>query len=657
MLKFRINYWIILSILVLNYLPRGFSQNSIFEPPVKNNCPRSQKQADIWCFGEHAGIDFRSGIPVPITDQDVMTAFKASSTISDSLGNLLFFTNGTTAWDRTFTVMPGADAMAGDAGVTQPCIIVPKPGNQRLYYIFNIDVLAFQSGGSYVTRGLTYTAIDMNLRNGLGRATDSVNVPILSPVTQKLTAVFHQNSEDIWVIVHKWDSYDFYAYLITEEGINPPVISSKGELHGGNVTEQTNAYGYMKVSPDGKQLALVITGKDMIQLFDFDHNTGIISNPRSHTFGIPGVNPYGLEFSPDGKMIYASLIQITGNGPPSRPSFVIQFDLNEGLVDPVIIDSIPGIRLGGMQLAVDGKIYISRTVNLISKKDSLDVIYNPTRPGLACNYNQLNLVPESRFSLDGRNSFYSLPNEVQSYFDIPVFTYDSCCYLNFTRFHITNQANIDEVIWDFGDGGTSADPEPVYFYTQPGTYWVKLTEVFQGESFTDSLPVEIHPLPGVELGDTILLYTGASINLHAGGGQQSYEWSTGSSDSVITVSSQGDYRVEVTDWNCCTNTDSVYLQVFEYYIPNAFTPNGDGLNDFFRVVGLYHYVNFKMYIYNRWGELVFESANIETGWDGTFNNQESPSDTYVWVVYVDFLGEDIITNGNVMFKGTVTLVR
>ena len=105
----------------------SWAQQSIFDPPEKNNCPRSQKQADIWYFGEHAGIDFTSGTATVMTNQDVMTAYKSSAVMSDSIGNLLFFTDGIKVWDRSFTPMPGATGLAGDVGVTQPCIIIRTP--------------------------------------------------------------------------------------------------------------------------------------------------------------------------------------------------------------------------------------------------------------------------------------------------------------------------------------------------------------------------------------------------------------------------------------------------------------------------------------------------------------------------------------------------
>jgi len=415
--------------------------------------------------------------------------------------------------------------------------------------------------------------------------------------------------------------------------------------------------GYMKFSPDGKQVAEAISGLNKVETFNFNSSTGELSNPQSYTFSKPGVSPYGVEFSPDNKKLYISLLQLTGNGPPTSPSFICQFNLQAGLTNPVYIDSMAVIRTGALQLATDGRIYASRTVNLINKKDSIDVIYNPTRPGTECNLDLLNHVPQSRFSLAGRTSLYSLPNFIQSYFNIPVFTYDSNCLGDVTRFHITNKANIDNVFWNFGDGATSVMTDPVHQYSQPGTYLVKLTENFNGENFTDSLTVTVHPLPHIGLGDTILLYSGSAIKLHAGGGNMEYTWSTGSTDSIIPVDKQGEYWVRVMDHNCCRNSDSVYVKVFQYFVPNAFTPNGDGKNDVFRIVGLYRNIRFNMYIYNRWGQLLFHSENIDNGWDGTYKNAACPPDTYVWMINIDFLGQDIISQGSVELKGSVIIVR
>jgi gliding motility-associated-like protein len=622
------------------------------------DCPRSQQQAEIWYFGDHAGIDFRSGTATPLTDENVMTAFKSSAVMSDSTGNLLFFTNGKQAWDHNFNVMPGASSLDGDLGVGHPCLIVPLPGEPGSYLLFTIDLMKFLPDNSFTTKGLEVTKIDMALNSGNGAVvTDSLNQPLLTPVCQKLTGMYDEAGKIYWILVHKWSTDEFYAYPVGLNGLGNPVISSSGTVHQGGFIDQSNALGYMKFSPDGSKVALAISGLNKIETFSFNSSTGQVSNPQSFTFTKPGVSPYGIEFSPDNKMLYVSLLQLTGNGPPAAPSFVCQFNLRAGLTAPLYLDSIPGIRVGDLQLATDGRIYASRTVNVLSKKDSLEVIYNPTRPGIQCNFDLLNHTPDSRFSLAGRSSIYSLPNFIQSYFNIPVFTYDSSCFGDITQFHITNKANIDSVSWNFGDGSTASVIDPVHQYAQPGTYEVRLTEKFNGQNFTDSLPVTIFPLPNIGLGDTILLFSGSTINLHAGGGNMEYNWSTGSTDSIIPVSKQGDYWVKVLDHHCCRNTDSVYVKVFQYFVPNAFTPNGDGRNDIFRVIGLYRNIRFSMYVYDRWGQLLFHSDNIDDGWDGTYNNVPCPPETYMWTVNIEFLGQDIVSQGSVKLKGRVLIIK
>ena len=621
------------------------------------NCPRSEKQADIWYFGAQAGIDFRSGTAVPLTDPIQMTVFKSSAVISDSNGVLQFYTNAKDIWDRTFNKLPYAPSMSGDLGVTSPSIIVPKPGDSNSYYVFNIDVMTYHPDNSYQTRGLTYCVVDMNRNSGNGDGTNTWNISLASPVTQKLTAVRHSNGKDYWILVHAWGSDEYYAYLLQESGLSGPVVSHTGTPQSGGFTTQSYAYGYMVASPDGTKVASAISGLNLVEICDFDASSGSVSNGQDYTYAIPGISPYGIAFSSDSKMLYTSLLMLTGNGPPSVPSRVYQFDLHAGFLAPVLIDSMPGIRIGGMELATDGRIYVSRTVNLLTKKDSIDVIFNPTRPGLDCNYNLLNNAPGSRFSLAGRFSTYGLPNFMQSYFQRPAFTYDSVCKGDVTRFNIINKANIDSVNWNFGDGTTSTQMSPLHQYNAAGNYMVTLNESFNRNNFRDSLLITIHDLPVINLGDTILLYSGASVVLTAGQGFQSYLWSTGSTGYAISVESEGNYWAKIEDYHCCYNSDSVYVKVFNYFFPTAFTPNDDGKNDVFRVLGIYTNIKLAVYIYDRWGQMVYQMDNLSQSWDGTFQGKKCPVGTYSWVANIEFLGNDIITKGKVTLKGTVILLR
>ena len=226
------------------------------------------------------------------------------------------------------------------------------------------------------------------------------------------------------------------------------------------------------------------------------------------------------------------------------------------------------------------------------------------------------------------------------------------------QFSNESQPDSAKYLWDFGDGGTSTLLSPIYPYAAPGNYTVSLTETFNGISYTDSVPVTIYPLPVINFGgDTILLYSGASVNLTAGEGFTEYLWSSGGTGPGITVWNGGDYWARVKDIHCCYNSDTVYVNEFEYYVPNAFTPNGDGLNDNLRITGLYRNISFRMYVYDRWGRQIFETNDMDQGWDGKINGKPAPSDTYTWIMFIDFVGKDIVTNGKVVLKGSVILLR
>ncbi|MCO5263429.1 MAG: gliding motility-associated C-terminal domain-containing protein, partial [Lentimicrobium sp.] len=136
-------------------------------------------------------------------------------------------------------------------------------------------------------------------------------------------------------------------------------------------------------------------------------------------------------------------------------------------------------------------------------------------------------------------------------------------------------------------------------------------------------------------------------------GYASYLWSTGDTMPEITVNTEGLYTLQLTTHNLCAGADSTYLKMLEaespFLVPNAFTPNNDGLNDTFRPVVDYERVRmFSMVIYNRWGQLIFETTNPEEGWDG----KDAPAGVYSWVItYSDMAGKVV------KMRGSVTLVK
>src|SRR2546421_1458715 len=101
-----------------------------------------QKEANIWYFGKNAGVDFSSGAPVAITNGKLNTDEGCATICDKTTGQLLFYTDGITVYDRTHTAMPNGTGLKGNKSSTQSSVIVPKPGSATQFYIFTVDAQA-----------------------------------------------------------------------------------------------------------------------------------------------------------------------------------------------------------------------------------------------------------------------------------------------------------------------------------------------------------------------------------------------------------------------------------------------------------------------------------------------------------------------------------
>lgn len=171
----------------------------------------------------------------------------------------------------------------------------------------------------------------------------------------------------------------------------------------------------------------------------------------------------------------------------------------------------------------------------------------------------------------------------------------------------------------------------------------------------------IPPVPAFAGNDTIIT-TGETFQLHATGGND-YLWSPSTglsdpniSDPVVNGNKDIEYVVKVTqEPEGCFAYDSIHVRYIigpDIYVPSAFTPNGDGMNDIFRPipVGITHIDYFR--VYNRWGQMVFQTTQYMKGWDGTFHGKPCDEGGYVWMVR----GEDE-KGRSIEKKGTVLLIR
>jgi len=428
----------------------------------------AQNETANWFFGEQAGLNFNSGFPSTNLDGLISTT-EGCSTISNSVGELIFYTDGITVWNRNHEIMQNGDGLTGDDSSTQSAIIIPKPNSDSIYYIFTVDA----RGGEF---GLRYSEVNTSLDNGLGSITNNKNILLETPTTEKITAVESSDGESIWVISHKWDSNEFIAYLVSDTGINTiPVISAVGSIYTNDIN---NTIGYLKASPNREKIACVKSyTNNEVQVFDFNATTGLLSNPITiNNFSTENLGPYGCEFSPDSRLLYVSEIII--NNDNQNTSKIHQYDLTQStqqniLQSDTIITEENGV-LGALQQALDGRIYIAK-LNTIS----LSVINKPNTIGINC------LYESESIQLGNRICRLGLPPFFQSYF-FARSVFQNTCFGDTTIFSIDTATEIDSINWNFGDpnsgaNNNSSNANATHIYSAPGTYTITITIETEGE--------------------------------------------------------------------------------------------------------------------------------------------------------------------------------
>ncbi|WP_345191646.1 PKD domain-containing protein, partial [Algibacter agarivorans] len=413
-----------------------------------------QGEGANWYFGNNAGINFNAGSVNSLSDGGLKTN-EGCATISNSKGELLFYTDGITVWDKNHNIMPNGQGLLGDPSSTQSAIIVPKPNSETIYYIFTVI-----NGGR--VEGLRYSEVDLTLNNGNGDVSSNKNVLLMTPCTEKISAVKHANGSDYWVATHNWNSSDFTVFKITENGVEmSPVISPGVSFHGGH---PYSGIGYMKFSPNGKKIALARWSTDsLVEVFDFDSNTGVISNPIviDSVFGADFENgAYGIEFSPNSELLYVSEIDLR-----SYLSKLHQFNLSIYTKTDIINSKVllyQGRNLiSALQLALDGKIYLCRTFT-----SYLDAIETPNAIGLSSSY--ISRVVD----LQGRRNVYGLPTFIQSLF-VAKIEANNLCSNNSSQFSLKTDESVNSVLWDFGDRESSSLKNPNHTYKTSGAYTVE----------------------------------------------------------------------------------------------------------------------------------------------------------------------------------------
>jgi gliding motility-associated-like protein len=212
---------------------------------------------------------------------------------------------------------------------------------------------------------------------------------------------------------------------------------------------------------------------------------------------------------------------------------------------------------------------------------------------------------------------------------------------------LLNAANSNS-IYQWQDNATT----PTYLVTKEGSYFVAVTK--EGCLAKDTININYNLKPKFTLGADSRLCAGSIITLDPKINNVSYLWQDGATTAKYTVIHPGQYSLTATN-NCGPATDYITIGdgVCSLYVPNSFTPNSDTKNDFFKPGYGDNVTEYRLQVFNRYGQIVFSSTDKNKGWDGTYKGAAQPNDSYVWMIQY----KTALNNSLQKLQGTVLLIR
>ncbi|GAK99892.1 hypothetical protein JCM19314_1077 [Nonlabens ulvanivorans] len=467
----------------------------------------SQKESAWWVFGDGAAIEFTdTGIQNRSNNTNIVTSNfntdEGCSSISDSQGNLLFFTNGSSIYDRNGSVMPNGIGILGNVSSTQSTMIINAPNTNGVYFIFTV-------GGSG-NGPFSYSRLEMSLNGGFGDIVPGVkNIILLNSCSEKLNGIQKQNSNDVYVTVFSQNNVtatqsgtgDFnslYTFEVRGAGSAsfilpnpiPQTNNSNSNRFESLVFASSRDRGQLKFSPNGNYAAIAIQGFQSstaqdygAYLLNFDNSTGQFSGP---VLTLESQQPcYGIEFSIDSNYVYYDISD--DFAPTSTTSrSIIQYNLSAPsniLNTRNVISNEPAFAArGSLQLGMDGEIYsvelnnsfIGRINNSRTAAASYTKQFFNISPGLA-QQGLPNILPSTILSN------YTLSNQTVNTSEIQIFPNPTSDYLGITASEELESVEI------FNMDGKSVLSKSL----QTNSAHIDLTDLFPGLHI-----VKVHNLTG-----------------------------------------------------------------------------------------------------------------------------------------------------------------
>lgn len=525
----------------------------------------AQQQVWNWYFGSRAGITFRNGTAEALSD-GVMSAPKGCASQSDrSTGELLFYTDGVTVWNRLHEVMPNGTGLHGDASTSQGVIIVPMPGSQHVYYVFNAaPVSAPALNGRCLC--LTYSIVDMRRENGFGDVVQK-NVVVADDITEHITATSRCDDGTYWVVVRSRSSRHFLSFHISGSGITTTPVMSDAS----NPQLVIRSGGQMHISPNSRRLVITsIAGNT--QLYSFSPASGKVTGGIDLFPGDTQGVHYGAAFSADNKYVY---VAVSDRSRIPNEIFRFRTDMPSASATVTSRQFVRGgfgmvPALLPLQLAPDSTIYIGRPgepilssisrashVNLdsIIIRDTAIVLTGRSQSGLP------NIIGSSLFPRTGVPAC-----------DVPraAFTTPTTCAGGCVTFSDESTGSIDAWQWSFEGAdppsSTLRSPSRVC-YSRPGSYRVRLVVSNEDGADTMDRMITVMAPPILDLAREVVACKGMPVRLSVSGAA-TYRWYPATSLDDPTSASPlarptatTRYTVVATSANGCVDSATVLVRI------------------------------------------------------------------------------------------------
>jgi hypothetical protein len=430
----------------------------------------AQNEANIWWFGNKAGLDFNTTPPTVLNSTIPIFTYEGSATISDpTTGQLIFATDGITVWYPNGTVVPGGSGLKGNFSSAQSALIVPNPGNVNQWFIFTANVNP-PNGTPY---GHNYYVVT---RTGSTLAVGSVNALLGPTVSTEQLAALGDGAGGYWIVTHGVGNNTFYAFHVTSAGVvNTTAVTS----NVGTAISATDFISSMKVNTCQTKIALTNLGAGIVEVYNFDNSSGSVTSLQYSKTGVS--NPYGLEFSPNDAYLYYGTLG----------GQLYQLDMSSGT--STLTGWVPppnGVgNFGQLQLAPDGKIYV--TSENTATNSYLGVISSPNSVYTSAGYSNTGL------QIASVNSYYpllGLPTFSRTFVSAVLEAFPGTgayCVNTDIPLSYSFSGNVTSQTWSVSPAtgwsftsGTATDPNPTIRFTSNNTYTVTLDVVSCTRTYT-----------------------------------------------------------------------------------------------------------------------------------------------------------------------------